>query len=113
MTDLDMAAEMGVWRLLENTSRVNRTLSSAAYRSVLFFVAPAMTRTGTTPISTRRRSHYAKPQYSRPATPADLFCCGPRSCRTWLLASGGTEHYDPFFGPARRSCSSARGRLTR
>ena len=43
--------------------------------------------------------HYPQPQYSRPATPVDLFCCGHAFLPDGrLLASGGTEQYDPFFG---------------
>src|SRR5262249_23907987 len=43
--------------------------------------------------------HYPQPEYSRPATPVDLFCCGHAFLPDGrLLASGGTERYDPFFG---------------
>jgi len=43
--------------------------------------------------------HYPRPVYSRPGSPADLFCCGHAFLPDGrLLASGGTEQYDPFFG---------------
>ena len=101
MTDLDMAAEMGVWRLLENTSQVNPVHAALLHTgSVLFFSG-----SGNDPDRHNARQyatavwHYPQPRYSRPATPVDLFCCGHAFLPDGrLLASGGTEQYDPFFG---------------
>ena len=101
MTDLDMAAEMGVWRLLENTSQVNPVHAALLHTgSVLFFAG-----SGNDPDRHNAHQyatavwHYPQPQYSRPATPVDLFCCGHAFLPDGrLLASGGTEQYDPFFG---------------
>ena len=43
--------------------------------------------------------HYPAAAYSQPPTPVDLFCCGHAFLPNGrLLASGGTEKYDDFFG---------------
>ncbi|MFI7601683.1 galactose oxidase-like domain-containing protein [Actinoplanes sp. NPDC049681] len=101
MTDLAMAAEAGVWRLLETDSRVN-PVHAALLRTgdVLFF-------SGSGNDVDRHREqryatavwHYPEPLVSTPPTPADLFCCGHAFLPDGrLLAAGGTEQYDPFIG---------------
>jgi hypothetical protein len=100
-TDLDMAAQMGAWRLLENDSQVNPVHAALLHTgSVLFFAG-----SGNDPDRHNALQyatvvwHYPQPEYSRPATPVDLFCCGHAFLPDGrLLASGGTEQYDPFFG---------------
>ena len=101
MTDLDMAAQMGVWRLLENDAQVNPVHAALLHTgSVLFFAG-----SGNDPDRHNALQyatavwHYPQPVHSRPATPVDLFCCGHAFLPDGrLLASGGTEQYDPFFG---------------
>ena len=101
MTDLDMAAEMGVWRLLEDDSQV-LAVHAALLRTgdVLFFA-------GSSNDPDRHAAHqygtavwhYPAPRFSRPQTPVDLFCCGHAFLPDGrVLAAGGTEQYDPFFG---------------
>ena len=101
MTDLDMAPQMGVWRLLENDSGVLAVHAALLHTgSVMFFAGSsndpdrhAAHRYGTA------LWHYPAPQVSRPDTPVDLFCCGHAFLPDGrLLAAGGTEQYDPFFG---------------
>jgi hypothetical protein len=101
MTDLDMAAQMGVWRLLENDSQVNPVHAALLHTgSVVFFAGSGndLDRHNALQYATALW-HYPRPEYSRPATPVDLFCCGHAFLPDGrLLASGGTERYDPFFG---------------
>ena len=101
MTDLDMAATMGVWRLLENDAQVNPVHAALLHTgSVVFFAGSGNDpdRHGAGQYATALW-HYPHPDYSRPDTPVDLFCCGHAFLPDGrLLASGGTEQYDPFFG---------------
>ena len=101
MTDLEMAAEMGVWRLLEDASQV-LAVHAALLRTgdVLFFA-------GSSNDPDRHAAHqygtavwhYPAPRFSRPDAPVDLFCCGHAFLPDGrLLAAGGTEQYGPFFG---------------
>jgi hypothetical protein len=101
MTDLDMAAEMGVWRLLEDDSQV-LAVHAALLRTgdVVFFA-------GSSNDPDRHAAHqygtavwhYPGPRFSRPDTAVDLFCCGHAFLPDGrLLAAGGTGQYDPFFG---------------
>ncbi|HEX5200877.1 MAG TPA: galactose oxidase-like domain-containing protein [Actinoplanes sp.] len=101
MTDLEMAPQMGVWRLLENDAQVNPVHAALLPTgSVLFFAG-----SGNDPDRHGGRQyptavwHYPRPAYSNSLSPADLFCCGHAFLPDGrLLASGGTEQYDPFFG---------------
>ncbi len=101
MTDLDMAPQMGVWRLLENDAVVNPVHAALLHTgSVLFFAGSGndMERHAALQYATAVW-HYPNPAYSRPPTPVDLFCCGQAFLPDGrLLAAGGTEQYDPFFG---------------
>jgi hypothetical protein len=101
MTDLEMAPQMGVWRLLEETTQV-LAVHAALLRSgaVMFFA-------GSSNDPQRHAGHqygtavwhYPSPGFSLPNTPVDLFCCGHAFLPDGrLLAAGGTEQYDPFFG---------------
>jgi hypothetical protein len=101
MTDLEMAPQMGVWRLLENDSAVLAIHAALLHTgSVMFFAGSsnnidnhAAHQYGTAVW------HYPSPQVSRPHTPVDLFCCGHAFLPDGrLLAAGGTEKYDPFLG---------------
>ncbi|WP_433508050.1 hypothetical protein ACQP04_17270 [Pseudonocardia halophobica] len=101
MTDRDMGAEMGVWRLLERDSGVLAVHAALLHTgSVAFFAGSsndpdnaAAGRFGTAVW------HYPSSALSRPATPVDLFCCGHAFLADGrLLAAGGTERYDPFLG---------------
>jgi hypothetical protein len=92
---------MGVWRLLENDSVVNPVHAALLHTgSVLFFAG-----SGNDPerhAALRYATavwHYPAAAYSQPPTPVDLFCCGHSFLADGrLLASGGTEQYDPFHG---------------
>ena len=100
MTDLDLAPEMGVWRLLENDSVVN-PVHAALLRtgSVLFFAGSGNDVERHAALYATAVWHYPAAAYSQPPTPVDLFCCGhPFLSDGRLLASGGTEQYDPFHG---------------
>lgn len=101
MTDLEMAPQMGVWRLLENDSVVNPVHAALLHTgSVLFFAGSGndMERHAALEFATAVW-HYPAATYSRPPTPVDLFCCGHAFLPDGrLLAAGGTEKYDDFFG---------------
>ena len=101
MTDLDMAPQMGVWRLLENDSVVNPVHAALLHTgSVLFFAGSGndVERHAALQYATAVW-HYPAAMYSQPPTPVDLFCCGHSFLADGrLLASGGTEQYDLFHG---------------
>jgi hypothetical protein len=104
MTDLDMAAQMGVWRLLENDAQINPVHAALLHTgSVLFFAGSGNDQDRhNAGQNATALWHYPVPAYSRPATPVDLFCCGHSFLADGrLLAAGGTEQYDPFFGLAQ------------
>ena len=91
MTDLEMAAEMGVWRLLEDDSVVKPVHAALLHTGgVLFFAG-----SGNDPGPARRPQyatavwHYPAPRFSRPDTPVDLFCCGHAFLPDGRLLGGG------------------------
>ncbi len=101
MTDLDMAQQMGVWRLLENDSVVNPVHAALLHTgSVLFFSGSGNDAERHAALQYATAVwHYPAAAYSQPPTPVDLFCCGHAFLPNGrLLASGGTEKYDDFFG---------------
>ena len=100
MTDLDMAPEMGVWRLLENDAQVNPVHAALLHTgSVLFFAGSGNDMDRHHDCSSRRRSgttrsrlqpprHAGRPVLLRARVPAGRPVARKR----------GTEQYDPFFG---------------
>jgi hypothetical protein len=97
-TDLDTAAARGVWRLLDFDSQVLAVHAALLHTGdVLFFAG-----SGNDPTNRNlrtRRWRYPSPAMTAPATPIDLFCCGHAFLPDGrLLAAGGTERYDPFYG---------------
>ena len=94
MTDLDMAPQMGAWRLLENDSVVNPVHAALLHTgSVLFFAGSGndVERHAALQYATAVW-HYPAAAYSQPPTPVDLFCCGHSFLADGRpLASGGTE----------------------
>lgn len=100
-TDLETAPELGVWRLLEEDSQV------LAVHATLLHTGDVMLFAGSSNDEYRHGAgeygtavwRYPSPRFSRPDTPVDLFCCGHAFLPDGrLLACGGTEQYDPFFG---------------
>ncbi len=101
MTDLEMAPQMGVWRLLEDTSEVLAVHAALLHTGSVMFFAGSSNDPGRHAAHQYGTAvwHYPTPQFSQPATPVDLFCCGHAFLPDGrLLAAGGTEQYDPFFG---------------
>jgi len=101
MTDLDMAPQMGVWRLLERDSGTLAVHAALLHTGdVVFFAGSGNDpdrhnahQSGTTVW------HYPGPDTEQVATPVDLFCVGHAFLPDGrLLAAGGTQQYDPFFG---------------
>jgi len=101
MTDLEMAPQMGVWRLLEDTSQVLAVHAALLHTGSVMFFAGSSNDPGRHAAHQYGTAvwHYPTPQFSQPNTPVDLFCCGHAFLPDGrLLAAGGTEQYDPFFG---------------
>ncbi len=101
MTDLDMAPQMGVWRLLEADSEVLAVHAALLHTGGVMFFAGS----GNDPDRHAAHQfgtavwHYPSTEWSRPDTPVDLFCCGHAFLPDGrLLAAGGTQQYDPFYG---------------
>jgi hypothetical protein len=101
MTDLEMAPEMGVWRLLEDGS------GTLAVHAALLHTGDVLFFAGSSNDPDRHNAHlfgttlwrYPGVEQARPDTPVDLFCCGHAFLSDGqLLAAGGTAQYDPFFG---------------
>ncbi len=101
MTDLEMAPEMGVWRLLEDGSGTLAVHAALLHTGDLLFFA------GSSNDPDRHNAHqfgttvwrYPGAEQQQPDTPVDLFCVGHAFLPDGrLLAAGGTQQYDPFFG---------------
>ncbi|WP_369132003.1 galactose oxidase-like domain-containing protein [Modestobacter sp. I12A-02662] len=100
-TDLDTAADVGVWRLLDFGTEVNPVHAALLHTGeVLFFAGSGNDEAKLAAQQFRTRVwRYPSPVLEAPDTPIDLFCCG----QAWLpdgrlLAAGGTLQYDPFRG---------------
>jgi hypothetical protein len=101
MTDLEMAPQMGVWRLLENDSGVLAIHAALLHTGSVMFFAGSSNDTDKHAAHQYGTAvwHYPSQQLSRPHTPVDLFCVGQAFLPDGrLLAAGGTEQYDPFHG---------------
>ncbi|MGH3791216.1 MAG: FG-GAP-like repeat-containing protein, partial [Pseudonocardiaceae bacterium] len=101
MTDLQMAPQMGVWRLLEQDS------GTLAVHAALLHTGDVIFFAGSSNDPDRHNAHqygttvwhYPGPDSVQPVTPVDLFCVGHAFLPDGrLLAAGGTEQYDPFLG---------------
>ncbi|MGY1709076.1 galactose oxidase-like domain-containing protein [Geodermatophilus sp. SYSU D00758] len=100
-TDLDTAAEVGVWRLLDFGTEVNPVHAALLHTGdVLFFAGSGNDDIRFTAQDLRTRVwRHPSPVLDAPDTPVDLFCCGHAFLADGrLLAAGGTEQYDPFHG---------------
>ncbi|MEU7581084.1 galactose oxidase-like domain-containing protein [Streptomyces sp. NPDC041068] len=100
-TDLDDAAELGVWRLMDFGTDVNPVHAALLHTGdVLFFSGSGNDPDRLNPQDFRTRLwRYPTPRLEEPATPIDLFCCGQAFLPDGrLLAAGGTQAYDPFRG---------------
>jgi hypothetical protein len=114
MTDLQMAPQMGVWRLLEHDSGTLAVHAALLHTGDVIFFAGSSNdpdrhnahRFGTTVW------HYPGADTEQAATPVDMFCVGHAFLPDGrLLAAGGTEQYDPFHG-LRQSITFDPGTLT-
>jgi hypothetical protein len=101
VTDLDTAAERGVWRLLDFGTQVNPVHAALLHTGdVLFFAGSGNDEAKLAAQQFRTRVwRYPSPVLEAPDTPIDLFCCGHAFLADGrLLAAGGTLTYDPFRG---------------
>ncbi|WP_448613376.1 galactose oxidase-like domain-containing protein [Modestobacter sp. URMC 112] len=101
VTDLADAAEKGVWRLLDFDAEVNPVHAALLHTGdVLFFSGSGNDPDRLAASQFRARVwRYPEPLLEGPDTPIDLFCCGQALLPDGrLLAAGGTDTYDPFFG---------------
>ncbi|MFQ6324739.1 galactose oxidase-like domain-containing protein [Nocardia sp. CWNU-33] len=100
-TDLRHAAHLGVWRILDFDTEVNPVHAALLHTGdVLFFAGSGNDPDRHNAHEFRTRVwHYPNPGMSAPDTPIDLFCVGQAFLPDGrLLAAGGTERYDPFYG---------------
>jgi hypothetical protein len=100
-TDLEMAPQMGVWRLLEDGS------GTLAVHAALLHTGDVLFFAGSSNDPDRHAAHaygstvwrYPGTEQERPDTPVDMFCVGHAFLPDGrLLVAGGTEQYDPFLG---------------
>ncbi|WP_459956920.1 galactose oxidase-like domain-containing protein [Nocardia sp. IFM 10818] len=100
-TDLDQADTEGLWRVLDFGTEINPVHAALLHTGdVLFFAGSGndVDRHHAHDFRTRVW-HYPRPGLDAPATPIDLFCVGQAFLPDGrLLAAGGTERYDPFYG---------------
>ncbi|MEE2031886.1 galactose oxidase-like domain-containing protein [Rhodococcus chondri] len=101
VVDVDQAQDMGLWRLLDFGTEIN-PVHAALLRTgdVLFFAGSGNDADQHAAQQFRTRVwHYPNPGLDAPDTPIDLFCVGQSFLPDGrLLAAGGTERYDPFYG---------------
>ncbi|CAM2867951.1 galactose oxidase-like domain-containing protein [Skermania piniformis] len=100
-TQLEHAAHMGVWRLLDFDTEINPVHAALLHTGdVLFFAGSGNDADKHAAHIFRTRVwHYPRPGLAAPSTPIDLFCVGQSFLADGrLLAAGGTERYDPFYG---------------
>jgi hypothetical protein len=101
VTDLDAAATLGVWRLLDFDTQINPVHAALLHTGdVLLFSGSGNDTDRFAAHQFRARVwHYPSARFDAPDTPIDLFCCGQTVLPDGrLLAAGGTGQYDPFFG---------------
>jgi hypothetical protein len=95
------AHHMGVWRLLDFDTEINPVHAALLHTGdVLFFAGSGNDPDQHDAHQFRTRVwHYPQPGLDAPHTPIDLFCVGHAFLGDGrLLAAGGTERYDPFYG---------------
>ncbi|MFI9506149.1 galactose oxidase-like domain-containing protein [Nocardia sp. NPDC052566] len=100
-TDVAHAHHEGVWRILDFDTEINPVHAAMLYTGdVLFFAGSGNDPDRHDAHEFRTRVwHYPAPGLDAPATPIDLFCVGQAFLPDGrLLAAGGTERYDPFYG---------------
>ncbi len=100
-TDLTHAPHMGLWRILDFGTEINPVHAAVLHTGdVLFFAGSGNDPDRHDAHEFRTRVwHYPRPGLSAPETPIDLFCVGHAFLPDGrLLAAGGTERYDPFYG---------------
>ncbi|WP_067813729.1 galactose oxidase-like domain-containing protein [Nocardia inohanensis] len=100
-TDLMHAAHLGLWRILDFGTEINPVHAALLHTGdVLFFAGSGNDPDRHDAHEFRTRVwHYPNPGLAAPDTPIDLFCVGQAFLPDGrLLAAGGTERYDPFYG---------------
>ncbi|MFC9892585.1 galactose oxidase-like domain-containing protein [Nocardia sp. NPDC127579] len=100
-TDLEHAAHLGLWRILDYGTEINPVHAALLHTGdVLFFAGSGNDPDLHNAHQFRTRVwHYPRPGLAAPDTPIDLFCVGQTFLPDGrLLAAGGTERYDPFYG---------------
>lgn len=100
-TDLAHAAHMGLWRILDFGTEINPVHAALLHTGdVLFFAGSGNDPDRHNAHEFRTRVwHYPNPGLVPVDTPIDLFCVGQAMLPDGrLLAAGGTERYDPFYG---------------
>ncbi|WP_378736990.1 galactose oxidase-like domain-containing protein [Nocardia brasiliensis] len=100
-TDLAHAAHMGLWRILDFGTEINPVHAALLHTGdVLFFAGSGNDPDRHHAHEFRTRVwHYPNPGLVPVDTPIDLFCVGQAMLPDGrLLAAGGTERYDPFYG---------------
>ena len=100
-TGLADAHHMGAWRLLDFGTEINPVHAALLHTGdVLFFAGSGNDPDQHHAHQFRTRVwHYPQPGLDAPHTPIDLFCVGQAFLADGrLLAAGGTERYDPFYG---------------
>ncbi|WP_187687384.1 galactose oxidase-like domain-containing protein [Nocardia wallacei] len=100
-TDLDRAADEGLWRILDFGTEINPVHAALLHTGdVLFFAGSGNDPDRLDAHEFRTRVwHYPNPGLAAPDTPIDLFCAGHTLLPDGrLLAVGGTGRYDPFYG---------------